>query len=135
MRHEHRVGQTASRRRAGRLGVGFYFRDVTELILFGVKGRLRTLEAGRRQVDMIESRKREHSRKPDEQHGLIESCSPGPYLELFAWYPREGWSAWGSEAAVEIEPKGKRYKGYEGGGIVLPAGLERGEASRDTEKV
>lgn len=77
----------------------------------------------------------EHSRKPDEQHGLIESCSPGPYLELFARYPREGWSAWGSEAAAEIEPKGKRYKGYEGGGIVLPAGLERGEASRDSEKV
>ena len=84
---------------------------------------------------MIESRKRGHSRKPDEQHGLIESCSPGPYLELFARYPREGWSAWGSEAAAEIEPKGKRYKGYEGGGIVLPAGLERSEVSRGSEKV
>ena len=59
----------AKRRRDGGpdgRGVGFYFRNVTELILLGVKGRLRTLEAGRRQVNMIESRKREHSRKPDE---------------------------------------------------------------------
>ncbi|HXC77115.1 MAG TPA: MT-A70 family methyltransferase, partial [Candidatus Acidoferrum sp.] len=71
-------------------GVGFYFRNVTEPILFGVKGGLRTLEPGRRQVNMIETRKREHSRKPDELYEVIEACSPGPYLELFARYPREG---------------------------------------------
>lgn len=71
-------------------GVGFYFRNVTELILFGVKGSMRTLQPGRSQVNMIESQKREHSRKPDEQYDLVESCSPGPYLELFARYPRDG---------------------------------------------
>ena len=65
-------------------GVGFYFRNVTELILFGVRGRLRTLKPGRTQVNLISTRKREHSRKPDELYKLIESCSPGPYLELFA---------------------------------------------------
>lgn len=98
-------------------GVGFYFRNVTELILFGVRGHMRTLDAGRRQVNMIETRKREHSRKPDEQYDLIESCSPGPYLEVFARYPREGWTVWGNEAAEDITPQGKTYKGYSGGDI------------------
>src|SRR5437879_7113362 len=69
-------------------GVGFYFRNVTELLLFGVKGGLRTLPPGRRQVNMLETRKREHSRKPDEIYDIIESCSPGPFLELFARYSR-----------------------------------------------
>ena len=78
-------------------GVGFYFRNVTEPILFGVKGSMRTLAPARSTVNMIETRKREHSRKPDEQYDLIEACSPGPYLELFARYAREGWSAWGNE--------------------------------------
>ena len=79
-------------------GVGFYFRNVTELILFGVRGRMRTLPPGRRQVNMIEARKREHSRKPDEQYDIIEACSPGPYLELFARAARPGWAVWGDEA-------------------------------------
>jgi N6-adenosine-specific RNA methylase IME4 len=79
-------------------GVGFYFRNVTEPILFGVRGHLRTAPPGRRQVNMIESQKREHSRKPDEQYGIIEACSPGPYLELFARHRRAGWVAWGDEA-------------------------------------
>lgn len=100
-------------------GVGFYFRNVTELLLFGVKGSMRTLSAGRSQVNMIETRKREHSRKPDEQYDLIESCSPGPYLELFARHPRPLWSVWGDEAAEELVPRGKVHKGY-GGGEILP---------------
>jgi N6-adenosine-specific RNA methylase IME4 len=68
-------------------GVGFYFRNVTELVLFGVRGSMRTLPPARSQVNMIETRKREHSRKPDEQYDLIEACSPGPYLEMFARHP------------------------------------------------
>ena len=78
-------------------GVGFYFRNVTELILFGVRGSMRTLQPGRTQVNMLGTRKREHSRKPDEVYDLIESCSPGPYLELFARFRRDGWSQWGNE--------------------------------------
>jgi N6-adenosine-specific RNA methylase IME4 len=78
-------------------GVGFYFRNVTELLLFGVRGKLRTLAPGRRQVNMIARRKREHSRKPDEQYALIEQCSPGPYLELFARERVTGWTCWGDE--------------------------------------
>ncbi len=78
-------------------GVGFYFRNVTELILFGVRGSMRTLQPGRRQVNMLATQKREHSRKPDEIYDIIESCSPGPYLELFARFRREGWDQWGNE--------------------------------------
>lgn len=93
-------------------GVGFYFRNVTELLLFGVRGSMRTLAPARRQVNMIESQKREHSRKPDEQYDIIEACSPGPYLELFARYPRDGWQVWGNEAAADIEPRGRQYPAY-----------------------
>lgn len=78
-------------------GVGFYFRNVTELVLFGVRGGIRTLAAGRRQVNIMVSRKREHSRKPDEIYDIVEQCSPGPYLELFARHPRPGWIQWGNE--------------------------------------
>ena len=78
-------------------GVGFYFRNVTELVLFGVRGNLRTLKPGRTQVNVILSRKREHSRKPDELYEIVEACSPGPYLELFARHTREGWAQWGDE--------------------------------------
>lgn len=79
-------------------GVGFYFRNTTELVLFGVRGQLRTRAAGRRQVNILKTRKREHSRKPDELYEIIEACSPGPYLELFARSQRDGWSQFGDEA-------------------------------------
>jgi N6-adenosine-specific RNA methylase IME4 len=91
-------------------GVGFYFRNVTELVLFGVRGKhARTLQPGRRQVNYLSSRKREHSRKPDELYPLIEACSPGPYLELFARGVREGWTAWGSQATEGYRPTWKTY--------------------------
>lgn len=80
-------------------GVGFYFRNVTELCLFGVRGKnARTLAPGRRQTNLIASRKREHSRKPDELYPIIEACSRGPFLELFARGGRRGWTSWGNEA-------------------------------------
>lgn len=80
-------------------GVGFYFRNVTELVLFGVKGKnARTLAPGRRQVNMLQTRKREHSRKPDEMYDLIESCSRGPYFELFARGTRHNWTAFGNQS-------------------------------------
>jgi N6-adenosine-specific RNA methylase IME4 len=78
-------------------GVGFYFRNVTELLLFGLRGSMRTLQPGRTQVNIVPTRKREHSRKPDEIYNLIEDCSPGPYIELFARFRREGWDQWGNE--------------------------------------
>jgi len=80
-------------------GVGFYFRNVTEVILFGVRGKnARTLQPGRSQENIISTQKREHSRKPDEQYDLIEACSPGSFIELFARGPRKGWFVWGNQA-------------------------------------
>jgi N6-adenosine-specific RNA methylase IME4 len=87
-------------------GVGFYFRNVTELILFGVRGSMRTLQPGRTQVNILSTRKREHSRKPDEIYDLVESCSPGPYLELFARFRRPGWDQWGNEDVEENSTAG-----------------------------
>lgn len=91
-------------------GVGFYFRNVTELLLFGVRGKnARTLPPGRSQVNMIQSRKREHSRKPDEQYGIIESCSWGPRLEMFSRGKRKGWTAWGNQADDDYRPTWDTY--------------------------
>lgn len=82
-------------------GVGFYFRNVTELVLFGTRGKNnRTLKAGRTQVNLIGTRKRRHSQKPDEMWEIIERCSPAPRLELFARHFRHGWAQWGDE----VEP-------------------------------
>lgn len=103
-------------------GVGFYFRNVTELMLFGVRGKnARTLKAGRTQVNYLSSRKREHSRKPDEQYDLVESCSRGPYLELFARGEREGWTAWGNQAE-DYQPTWSTYRNHSrsGNSTLLP---------------
>lgn len=90
-------------------GVGFYFRNVTELILFGVRGKnARTLAPGRSQVNLLATRKREHSRKPDEQYEIIESCSPGPFLELFARGTRKNWVLWGNQPTMVIGQRGGR---------------------------
>lgn len=91
-------------------GVGFYFRNVTELVLFGIRGKnARTLQPGRTQVNYLESRKREHSRKPDELYPIIEACSPSPRIELFARGTRPGWTVWGNEAGDRYEPTWKTY--------------------------
>jgi len=94
-----------------RRGVGFYFRNVTEVLLFGVRGKnARTLKPGRRMPNIISTRKREHSRKPDEHYDVIESCSWGPYLELFARHARSGWHQWGDECPAETAVNGHTYE-------------------------
>ena len=91
-------------------GVGFYFRNVSELILFGTRGKnARTLAPGRSQVNYISSQKREHSRKPDEQYPLIEACSPGPFLEMFGRGVRKNWATWGNQADESYEPTWDTY--------------------------
>ncbi len=93
-------------------GVGFYFRNVTELVLFGVKGKnARTLAPGRSQVNFLATQKREHSRKPDEFYPLVESCSPGPFLEMFARGSRPGWTTWGNQAD-EYTPDWPTYSNH-----------------------
>jgi len=95
-----------------RRGVGFYFRNVTEIILFGVRGKnARTLQPGRSQENIISSRKREHSRKPDEQYELIEACSSGPRIELFARGPKKGWFVWGNQSE-EYTPDWETYSNH-----------------------
>lgn len=99
-------------------GVGFYFRNVTEIILFGVRGKdVRTLQPGRSQENIISSRKREHSRKPDEQYALMESCSWGPRIELFARGQREGWFSWGSQAE-DYTPDWNTYSNHSQANII-----------------
>lgn len=103
-------------------GVGFYFRNVTEILLFGVRGRnARTLRPGRSQVNYLSSRKREHSRKPDEQYPIIESCSPGPYIELFGRGLRSDWTTWGNEADETYEPTWTTYSHNSATDRLLPA--------------
>lgn len=93
-------------------GVGFYFRNVTELLLFGVRGKnARTLEPGRTQVNFLATRKREHSRKPDEQYSLIERCSHGPFMELFGRGTRNGWVTWGNQA-IDYSPTWSTYSNH-----------------------
>jgi N6-adenosine-specific RNA methylase IME4 len=110
-------------------GVGFYFRNVTELILFGVRGKnARTLAPGRRQVNIVTTRKREHSRKPDELYDIIEACSPGPRLELFARGVRPGWVCWGNQASDDYTPTWDTYANHSGarkpGRSLFEAGTE-----------
>jgi N6-adenosine-specific RNA methylase IME4 len=95
-------------------GVGFYFRNVTELLLFGVKGSLRTLEPGRTQVNLLATRKQEHSRKPQEVYEIIQRCSPEPYLELFARGRVEGWTQWGDQLDTYLGDRPRRTA-YTGG--------------------
>ena len=91
-------------------GVGFYFRNVTEILLFGIKGENnRTLAPARSQVNIIRSMKREHSKKPDEFYDLIEACSRGPYLEMFARGVRENWVLWGNQATDDYVPDWATY--------------------------
>lgn len=119
-------------------GVGFYFRNVTEILLFGTRGKdVRTLSPGRSQVnflsapepeddpmvpngDLLKTRKREHSRKPDEQYDVIESCSWGPFLELFGRGCRKDWTVWGNQADDDYKPTWKTYS-YNSSSAPAPA--------------
>lgn len=96
-------------------GVGFYFRNVTELILFGIKKKSapnRTLAPARSQVNLIRTMKREHSRKPDEIIPIIEACSAEPRIELFARGDRDGWDMWGNQATSDYEPDWPTYSNH-----------------------
>jgi N6-adenosine-specific RNA methylase IME4 len=111
-------------------GVGFYFRNVTELLLFGVRGKnARTLAPGRRQVNYLATRKREHSRKPDEQYSIIQACSPSPYVELFARGTTLGWATWGHQADNGYRPDWATYSNHSQaqlrleGGCLIPKSL------------
>lgn len=80
------------------IGMGNYFRGSTEQVLFGVKG---SQPIKRKDVGTWFQAPRGpngHSSKPIEFYPLVESCSPGPYLEMFARSNRDGWTPWGAES-------------------------------------
>ena len=107
-------------------GVGFYFRNVTELVLMGVRGKnARTLSPGRRQVNFLKTQKREHSRKPDEFYEIVESCSPGPHLEMFARGSRPGWTTWGNQAD-DYFPDWNTYSNHSQAGNPTPDATRQG---------
>jgi len=96
---------------------GYYFRGATEHAVFAVRGslRLRTKRGistafvhPRTELRVLESRgsrataRRSHSVKPDAFFDLVRKCSPGPYLEMFARRPRQGWSVWGNEVESDF---------------------------------
>ncbi len=114
-------------------GVGFYFRNVTELLLFGVKGKLRTLPPGRSQVNIVITRKEEHSKKPESVYDLIERCSPGPYLELFARQIIPGWSQLGDELGT-YEARRPMYPSYNGHSKKSGIGIVTGHAHANQKK-
>lgn len=76
------------------IGMGNYFRGSTEQVLFAVKG---SQMLKRRDVGTHFEAKRGdgHSAKPDEFYSLVESCSYGPYIDVFGRKERDGWTVWG----------------------------------------
>ena len=83
------------------LGLGSsYLRNNTEHLLFGTKGRAPISVP--QSANLALCAKQDHSHKPEEQYAIIERCSPGPYLELFARRKRPGWQVWGNEVASDI---------------------------------
>ena len=91
------------------MGMGNYFRVSTELVLFGVKGGMRTLDRGL--MNYFNAPRGKHSAKPHQFHDLVMKASPGPYMELFARCQKDdvltgcpcsqhrlGWTTWGNQA-------------------------------------
>ena len=83
-----------------RYGLGHYLRNQTEHVLLGVRGRAPIRFRG--QGTWLYAPVQEHSHKPEEQYAVIERCSPGPYLELFARRKRPGWAVWGNEGDCDV---------------------------------
>jgi len=77
------------------MGGGYTTRKNAEICFLGRRGQPKRLSRSVREV--LISKRREHSRKPDEFYDRIEQFAAGPYLELFARQTRPGWSAWGNE--------------------------------------
>lgn len=92
--------------------MGFYFRNNTEHVLFGVRGSQRTL---RRDVPTAfnSNAPRNHSEKPAAFYDMVESMSPGPYLNVFARKHRFNWDAWGNEVYCPPHLPQPRRRNYD----------------------
>lgn len=79
------------------VGMGYYTRANNEICLLATKGKpLKRINKSVKQV--VFSKIREHSRKPDEvRERIIELFGDLPRIELFARQQFEGWDCWGNE--------------------------------------
>jgi N6-adenosine-specific RNA methylase IME4 len=81
-----------------RLGMGTYYRNNTEHVIFAAKGNLKVLRHDVRTA--FTAAQGRHSEKPAAFYDMVESMSPGPYLDVFARKQRFNWDTWGNECFV-----------------------------------
>lgn len=93
-----------------RIGLGNYLRNASETILFGTRGKAPI--QFKAQPNWLFAPLQDHSHKPEEQYAIIERCSPGPYLELFARRNQPGWDAWGNQIDSDIKIPGYPVPNY-----------------------
>jgi N6-adenosine-specific RNA methylase IME4 len=77
------------------LGMGYWFRNNVEILLVGVKGKVKAF--GSNQANIIHYKVRQHSSKPPQFYTIIESLGLQPKVELFARTRRQGWDVWGNQ--------------------------------------
>jgi N6-adenosine-specific RNA methylase IME4 len=93
-KYRHEDGQPSMK-------MGYYYRGAMEHCLFCVRGSLRLMGPAASTALLLP--RRPHSEKPPEFYEMVESQSPGPYLEMFSRRKRFGWSAWGNEFNPDIQ--------------------------------
>ncbi|MGX7245285.1 MT-A70 family methyltransferase [Enterococcus quebecensis] len=93
-----------------RLGLGVYLRNCTEHLLLGTRGKAPIQFKGQMNWGFLPLQ--DHSHKPEEVYDIIERCSEGEYLELFARRPRYNWKIWGNEVACDIKMKNYPVPAY-----------------------
>jgi N6-adenosine-specific RNA methylase IME4 len=97
-----------------RIGTGYWFRNMHELLLVGTKGNIPAPAMGTQLTSMLEAPVGAHSQKPDAVYAMIESYFPTlPKIELNARRARPGWESWGNEAPVAKQPSPGMAEGEE----------------------
>jgi len=82
------------------IGLGNYFRNCSEALLFGLKGSIKPCD--RSIPTVFFAARGKHSAKPEVAYRLVERFTPGPYLDMFARTSRQGWDVWGDEVESDI---------------------------------
>lgn len=77
--------------------------QATEFVVVATRGKPARLSKAKSNVIRGQKPRGTHSRKPDAFIDLVESVSPGPYVELFARRARFGWDYWGNESLGTVE--------------------------------
>lgn len=78
------------------MGIGNYWRNSHEFLLTGIRGNAKRFN-DRSLKSWLECDRSRHSEKPFIIREMIRRASPGPYLEMFARTPADGWTCWGNE--------------------------------------